>query len=309
MDKLERLMDLTMTLLDTERPLSAEDLRERIPGYPDKLESFRRAFERDKDELRELGIPLSLEPIPGTDPPLDGYRIHKDSYYLPDLDLDADELAALHLAASAVAVEGVPGSDALWALGGSSPVTSSFDADLVEVAIPGDDNLATAFKAITGRNPVEFTYRGETREVDPLRIDMQRGWWYLTGFDHLRDEVRVYRLDRIEGAISTDSKRTFDVQTSSPESITIDVPWMLGSGETRTARLLVDAPAVERATSILGEDAIRERGHDGSATFEVEVANWLAFRSFVIGFLDAAEIIEPAEWRDAMRDWLGEVAL
>ena len=117
MNKLERLLKLLAALLDTAVPLSAEDLRQRIGGYPDRDESFRRAFERDKDDLRSSGITILVKPVPDTDPPIDGYLVDQDEYAGCDPGLDADELAALHLAAALVRVEEM-GDDALWKLGG-----------------------------------------------------------------------------------------------------------------------------------------------------------------------------------------------
>ena len=74
-DKLERLMNLVAVLLDTMRPLSADELRELVGGYPEGGPTFHRAFERDKEDLREMGVPLVVQPLPGVDPPRDGYRI------------------------------------------------------------------------------------------------------------------------------------------------------------------------------------------------------------------------------------------
>ena len=71
MDKLERLLNLIAALLETPRAMSAEEIHERVPGYPeDSGATFRRAFERDKDDLREMGVPLRVETVPGSDPPL-----------------------------------------------------------------------------------------------------------------------------------------------------------------------------------------------------------------------------------------------
>ena len=75
--------------VDTAVPLSAEQIASRIEGYPDAGPTFRRAFERDKDDLREMGVPLVVEPIPATDPPLEGYRVRPSEYYLRDPGLDA----------------------------------------------------------------------------------------------------------------------------------------------------------------------------------------------------------------------------
>ena len=66
--KLERLLNLTAALLDIPRPLTVEDIREAIPGYPDNEPSFRRSFERDKDDLREMGVPIEVVPGPGDRP-------------------------------------------------------------------------------------------------------------------------------------------------------------------------------------------------------------------------------------------------
>ena len=107
MKKIERLLNLNSALLSTERPLSRHDIRERIPGaYAENDESFRRTFERDKNELKTLGLPISMERIPGTDPPLDGYRIRQSDYEANHPVLDAEEIAALHLASNLIHLQG-----------------------------------------------------------------------------------------------------------------------------------------------------------------------------------------------------------
>ena len=62
--RLERLINLTATLLETRRPLTLEELADRLePGYPDELAARRRQFERDKETLRELGVPITVEAV------------------------------------------------------------------------------------------------------------------------------------------------------------------------------------------------------------------------------------------------------
>jgi proteasome accessory factor B len=117
-EKLERLLNLTAALLETQRPLPAAEIAKRVYGYPEEKSAFRRAFERDKEDLREMGIPIALSEITGSDPPETGYRIPKDEYYLRDPGLEPDELAALHLAASTVRLDGIEGAGGLWKLGG-----------------------------------------------------------------------------------------------------------------------------------------------------------------------------------------------
>lgn len=121
MERLERLVNLVAALLDARRPLTREELRVRVGGYAEEDDSFRRNFERDKELLRRMGMPVTLEPLDGDHPEgATGYRIPRDRYQLPDPGLADDELAALHLAASAVDVEGAWGRNAatgaLWKL-------------------------------------------------------------------------------------------------------------------------------------------------------------------------------------------------
>src|SRR4051812_30943210 len=116
--KLERLLNLTAALLDTRRPLTVEEIGGLIPRYPDDPASFRRTFERDKDDLRERGIPVEVVYPNGNDNSRAGYLIPPERYYLPDPGLEPDELAALRLAVGAIRGEGSSEGDAFRKLGG-----------------------------------------------------------------------------------------------------------------------------------------------------------------------------------------------
>ena len=305
MQKLERLLNLTAVLLHSGRPITAAELRERVPGYPESDTAFHRAFERDKEDLREMGVPLELEPVPGTDPPLDGYRIPRQRYYLPDPGLEPDELVALQLAAAAVRVDGVEGVEALWTLGGAPA-----DADQVEevAAIPTDPALAPLFDGVSRRAPVTFTYRGEEREVHPYRIGFERGHWYMRGFDTRRDDVRVYRVDRIEGGVDVGRSGAFEVppEEGADPSMVRD-GWQLGADPPVRCVLHIDASHVPLALGDFGDEAEIRRLDDGSASVELLVSNRDAFRGLVLTFLDHAEILEPQELRDDIVAWLRQV--
>jgi proteasome accessory factor B len=300
-DKLERLMNLVAVLLETPRPITAEDLREQVPGYPAAGPTFHRAFERDKDDLRELGVPLVVERVPGTDPPLDGYRIPRDQYYLADPGLEPDELAALHLAVSTVQIGGPSDDEALWKLGGV------IDADGLGArpgggepvaSLPADARLPPLFEAVAQRRRVRLTHRGVERVVDPYRLDFRRGRWYLTGLDHTRDDLRSYRLDRVEGDVTAEGpgrafERPEDVRSGAERQ-----PWELGDEPAIEARLLVDADQAGYAVHLVGDEAVAERRDDGSVVLVLPVSNPLAFRSFALTFLEHAEVLEPPELRD-----------
>lgn len=307
MDKLERLLNLISALLETSRPLTADELRERVPGYPDAKASFRRAFERDKEELREMGVPLVLEHIDGVDPPTDGYRIDRSRYYLRDPGFEPDELAALHLAATTVSLDGDSGADALWKLGGVIEVEGEQPAiDGALASLPSDPNLAPLYQACAERRTAGFTYNGETRTVDPQRVGYQRGRWYLSGWDHTRADERSFRLDRIDGTVTTGAPHAFAPR--SPRAALPDDPWRLGDGDEVTAQLLVDADYASWAARQLGDQVVVQYRSDGSAVFDVAVTNWPAFRSFVLTFLDHAEVLAPTALRDHMVEWLRMVA-
>ena len=305
MSKLERLLNLTAALLATPRPLTAEELRERVEGYPPPGPAFHRAFERDKDDLRVLGIPLRVERAPATNPPVDGYRIDPDDYYLADPGLDADELAALHLASLTVQLDGLGDREALWKLGGT--LGGGALAGGPVASVPNDPSLVPIFQAIIDRRQISFHYRGEDRRVDPWRLDFQRGRWYLTGFDHLRGEDRNYRLDRIDGSVDSVDE---PIERPGPDRPVTSRPipaWELGDDPPTIATVRIDAEQAATARRQLGGAAGETVEPDGSVVFEVPVVNRDAFRSFVLGFLHRAELLEPVAWRNDLVQWLTDI--
>ncbi|MGZ6792263.1 MAG: helix-turn-helix transcriptional regulator [Mycobacteriales bacterium] len=204
--KTERLLNLVICLLATRRYLTVQQIREAVPGYDaGSEEAFRRMFERDKEELRELGIPLETGSLPLQDEP--GYRIARRDYQLPEITLEPDEAAALGLAAR------------LWQ---SAPLAGATGSALLKLRAAGIDppEGATgleprigasepAFQAclaavVEGRR-LRFAYRAagsaedSARHVEPWGVVSWRGRWYLVGHDLTREAPRVFRLSRIVG--------------------------------------------------------------------------------------------------------------
>ena len=304
MHRLERLINLVAALLHAEQPLTADELRNRLPGYAEDHGAFRRAFERDKEALRDLGIPVVVEPVDdAAQPGVVGYRIPKEAYYLQDPGLAPDELAALHLAASAVRLEGASGVEALWKLGGEVAEEGFTPA---VAALPGTAHLAAVFAAISARRRIGFAYRGRQRRVDPWRLSFRNGHWYLAGHDHDAGQERMFRLDRVESDVAvTGDEGAFE---RPPHGGAQPPPWELGGDEALTARLLVDAGQASWAASHVGPEAVEEWRPDGSVVLAVRVTNRDAFRSFVLGFLDHAEVLGPPELRQDMIHWLDVLA-
>src|SRR5271155_998129 len=97
--KVERLVNLVIALLSSRGYITAEKIRSSVAGYSESpsAEAFSRMFERDKNELRDLGIPLEVGRVSALDP-TEGYRINRDAYALPPVELTPDEAAAVAVA-------------------------------------------------------------------------------------------------------------------------------------------------------------------------------------------------------------------
>jgi proteasome accessory factor B len=214
--KTERLLGLVVCLLSTRRYLSADQIRAAVPGYPEQDDLFKRMFERDKEDLRELGVPLET----GLNHPFDddpGYRIRQQAYELPELRLEADEAAVLGLAARVWQRAELAGAaaGALLKLRAAGIDTASLDGMDEHPSAQGiEPRLGTPepafgplWEAVRDRRPVTFSYRGagrsepQRRELEPWGVVNRHGRWYVAGRDRGRDATRVFRLGRIAGPV------------------------------------------------------------------------------------------------------------
>jgi proteasome accessory factor B len=296
--RVERVLNLLALLLETRVPLTREDLVREIDGYPGALSAYRRAFERDKETLRGMGVPITTEMI--GDAGEIGYYVRASDYYLPDLGLTPEETAALRVAVSAVSLGNRAGEGALMKLGSATEEPASPIASL-----PIAPALATLFEAFRRREVVTFVHRGRTRTVEPWGLSSKRGHWYVVGFDRDREAVRAFRADRIEGDVEVGEPDAFDPPPDfRPDDHVEDRPWMLGDDQPIVARLRVDAAHRDGLLGALGSDGTIVDESDGSTTVELTVTNRAALRAFVLGFLEHVEILEPHEVRDEMIDWL-----
>lgn len=301
--KLERLMNLVAALLHTRVPIAASALQERVGGYSEDPVAFHRQFSRDKEDLREMGVPIKVEPVPYSAPPVEGYRIDPDDYYLPDPRLDVDEMAALHLATRLIAVDSGAGRASLFKLGGMSAPPATEGAPWASV--PADPNLGALFDAIHRSCAVAFTYRGTPRHLAPRALGFQNGHWYVTGWDLDAADERVYRLDRMSGSVDVGA----EVETPPVERSGVGPmePWRIGGDETVSVTLRVDPIAVSTVTAQVGPERVDSVAEDGSATVSLDVTNFEGFRSWILGFGASVEVAEPSEVRDAIVAWLDAV--
>ena len=210
--KTERLLNLVLVLLYTRRPLAKAQIRSLVPqyGHSASTEAFERMFERDKDELRELGIPLVTEDIDPLHEDEPGYRIHQREYALPDISFEPDELAVLGLASRTWAQASLAGP-AAQALRKLRAAGVERDVDALIGIEPRLRTTEPAFDAVKDgvlrRLPLRFAYRraeaseSEERHVQPWSLLSWHGHWYLNAYDVDRGAPRVFRLSRIVGGV------------------------------------------------------------------------------------------------------------
>jgi proteasome accessory factor B len=219
--KSERLMNLTICLLVARHYVPKHRIRQAVEGYHDLSDdAFDRMFDRDKEELRALGVPIEVGTITKGFDDEPGYRIRRDRFELPDIDLEPDEAAVVGLAARVwqhahLASATTHGLRKLRAGG------VSVDDSALSVLEP---NLAAhepafepMFDAVTARREVEFDYRragaaaSARRRLQPWGIVSWHGHWYTVGWDQDRDAPRMFRLSRIVGEVSVGDVNTYEV--------------------------------------------------------------------------------------------------
>ena len=303
--RLSRLLKLVAVLSETTVPLTARELRDEIGGYGDNDDAFKRNFGRDKEELRELGIEIEMIERSDLDPPVPAYRIPRSSFALRDPGLTPEEAGALQLAVSLVRLEGLAAGDGLWKVTGTAGTAepgSPLGADL-----PATPQLATLFGAVAERRVTTFGYRGRVRVVEPYRLHFGRGRWYLLARERGEAEAKHFRLDRVDGVPEVGKPWGFDAPTDEVVAAVPD-PWQLGDGPARVARVAIDGPQAPAARATLAADAVVEEHDDGSIVVELAVTHDDGFRSFLLGFLEHAEVLEPPELRAAVVTWLEDLA-
>ena len=300
-DRLERVTDLLLVLLDASRPLSLREISDRVPGYPDGHEARRQAFERDKRLLRDEGVPVLAEPIDAEDQV--GYRVDPDAYYLADLGLEPDEQAALNLAVAGVHLGEPIGREALSKLGmGGRWPRRGAPLPLVELPlVDGLPALPLLFDAVRLASVVTFSYRGEPRAVDLAGIRFRGGHWYAVGLDRDRGEARTFRVDRIEGLPETGDPGSSELPDGfDADGVFARDPWQFGSGDAVEVDVAVDASEASRVVTELGPEAVLEHTEGGGLVVRLVVTDVEALILWVLDLLDHAEVLRPDEVRAAV---------
>ncbi len=298
--KSERLVNLTIALLATKRYLTKAEIFKNVAGYSGDAEAKDRMFERDKDDLRSLGITIEL----GTFDPLfedeAGYRIKPENYELQLKNLDATSIALLSQAGkmwreAALGQSAQSGLRKLRSIGINSDIDSVIELTTSNYSAP--EQLSDLIEAITSRQVVSFEYLNEelvsqVRRVNPYRLSNSLGFWYLIAWDIEKTALRTFRLDRFNSSVTTSGKsNAFEVDLA-----LLDSHEVFQMGETSTAVLLVrkgKAPSLRNEGAVTDYDSEWDRielQYQGSRQLLREVL-WAG---------ENAVVLEPQELRDEL---------
>ncbi|MDI6873833.1 MAG: YafY family protein [Actinomycetota bacterium] len=322
--KLERLMNLIAMLLEARRPVTLEQIRNSIPGYQqESAASFKRMFERDKSELREMGIPIRVEPLDAFGEET-GYRIPKEEYYLPEVNFTPEEKVALLLVHRFASGGLIPlsreASSALLKLspdlGGAGPLREARPAP-VRFDHPAEsvEKLSALWEASVRRKTVRFAYRSlgsskpRERRLDPYGMYFDRGAWYVVGYCHLRGERRSFRVSRVESEVvlehpdhpGPDFEKPPDFKLSDYSRV---LPWEFEEGSPQEAEVRLSPRIAWWVERDLGDIYPFRYLEDGSGVIRVTVRNEDAFCNWVLSFAEDAEVISPRNLRERIRNRL-----
>jgi proteasome accessory factor B len=213
--KIERLINLTIALLATTRYLTKSEIFRKVDGYEGSAETKERMFERDKDDLRTLGIVIevgSYDPLFNDEA---GYRIKTEHYQLDLGPVTPTDISLLSLAADA------------WQGAAFADATQTALLKLNAMGVPADPinipgftpKLSNSTKeleiitdAIAQSDFLHFSYLSNTlmteiRTIVPIALSNRSGYWYVSGVDQDIQEVRTFRLDRIQGDITSSKNK------------------------------------------------------------------------------------------------------
>ena len=303
--KSERLMNLVICLLVSRGYVSKDRIRKAVEGYREQSdEAFEKMFERDKEELREIGIPIELgtnDKVFDDDP---GYRVRRDAFELPRIELAPDEAAAVGLAArvwqhARLARQTSTAVVKLEAAGvGVDPDRLTLVEPLLAAAEPAFEPI---WDAVVARRRVSFPYRRpgaepSTRRIEPWGVLSWHGRWYVIGHDLDRDSVRMFRLSRVTGPVTaTGRSKAYEVPVGT--DLRSLARQLEPAARTGTARLRVRSGhghALRRRASDVRADG------DGWDLLDVPLADSEQLADEVVTFGPAVVALEPPDLRAAV---------
>jgi predicted DNA-binding transcriptional regulator YafY len=304
MHPLERLVNLVALLLESPRPVTFEHIRDTmVEAYgQEDVGSAKRMFERDKDILRDIGVPIEVVSTDAWDVE-QGYLIRKDRYYLPEIDFTPEEISALFVAAHTAGQDASAEQAVRKLLYGAEGglLAGVSPAPLAAEAGTSDARLLATAEAIAERSVVRFGYRtvlGETseRRVDPWGLVFRGGHWYLVGLDRQRRDIRAFRLSRMTGDLTTEGRAGSPPPGFRAADHVGGGPWGPGEPHER-ARVAFSAEVAWWATRGLQDARVERTRDDGWVELSLPAAPGDGLVSWILSFGPDAELLEPEALR------------
>lgn len=312
--KNERLLNLLICLLSTEQFISADRIRRAVIAYgsadtPKAKVAFERMFDRDKDDLRELGVVIETG-TNGWGEDTVGYRIAGREAKLPEINLTEREAAAVGIATelwkSAQFESASQG--ALLKLKATGLRIDREALGHVEPHVRADDPAFDAIlRAVQDRCPITFGYRGSadedpvTRHLQPWGLVSWRARWYVSGFDTDRDAQRVFRLSRIVGDLKRDGK---PAAFNAPREVDLRA----GLPDERPPAALIATIKIHSGDPVGLRRMATEDQPAAADHIQVRYSNVAHLASVIAQYGCDVEVVQPPEARAAVREQLRELA-
>ena len=305
--KTERLINLTLALLATKRYLKKSEILSNVQGYEGTQEAKERMFERDKDDLRSLGIEIEVGDLDVFFEDEPGYRIPQKSYELNLPDLTGRELALLSVASnfwndSILAPSAQSGIRKLQSLG--IPAALDFEFRVKYRFEDPSELLEQISNAIIQKSKISFVYDSASlkmRHLEPYRIVFWNSFWYLVGMDLDRKAIRLFKISRFQGGVDVSKKRN-EFSIPSDFNVSDHLPKQ-------------DLQVISSAKIEIRKDSaalIRQRGKQVTEgpdfdTYEINYENERTFLREIIWHGDNVKILEPLELREQLIDLINGV--
>lgn len=241
----ERQMNLLFVLLNANRPVEREEIRKRVPGYAGKSnEAFERQFERDKEALRQLNIPVETKFIDVFHEDASGYLINREAWLLPEMNLTTEQRAILNLASAVWQDTQIQTAVSQVAKQLADNEDQPKLANFLSIRLgTQSEQISTCLTAKSSNVCVTFEYLNQDsqdsqqRLVAPWRVLLRGRDAYLIGFDQNRGEQRTFKLSRVQGKISVTNEQILEQAPNDFDTEEIIRSWNHFSPKTEIAVL------------------------------------------------------------------------
>lgn len=302
--KSERLINLTLALLSVKRYLKKQEIFKVVEGYSGSFESMDRMFERDKADLRNLGIEIEVgevDPLFEDEP---GYRIRESDYYLNLPELSSSELALIAMASE------------MWRIEGRNSEVQSFVTKMHSLGIPTDRGIQQPVnfqlrslpryfdsiqKALTESRVLKFHYRQDpkVRAIEPYRLFVWQGSWYLIGLDVKLSEIRTFKLDRIKELVEI-GKEDSQFQVPTDFKVNDHLP-----SEVELEKVIIRVTKGE--ANLIRSMGIIVDSNENFDDIEISFNSNRAILNVILWHGSSVEVLSPPELRDEISKSLSEL--